>query len=449
MGRCRAAASLFLVLAVFFSGCSRSSYPAAGVKEAILKICREEYGIEELDVQIAGDTLGVFLPLGKLFASDFKETAVAGKVRNLESLFEPSPEALEKVEDVLFSLSRVILSTDYPFKFYVLEATDVEKTGMQLVVTGHVEDMKRVRVWDISRNEYRKRLIHDLKLNRAVLWHRPVRNFFKDLSRLPVEEVKRKYFKADFPSAVFEQFFLGSFWNGSPRFKKYKWEILDIRSTAVQKDQAFVYVKVQAPLNNPEARPQELQYIFAVAVHEVGGEILKIIPFQYRDEQGNLQTIPFPPELQAAASLDRWEIEFALKEVQVGDFLAQQMTRRAQGIFSSDERIQNTFRDLKMNFEYDDTQAEPFFAWQVEAVLKEFNRYTKESIAQHEDMVYVLELILREFVEVMRGYKFEDYGSLRLNVVQEPVAWVFAKQDLELFRRKKITLKDLLTTPLR
>lgn len=436
------------MLAVFYSGCSRSSYPGAGVKDAILKICREEYGIEELDVKIAGDTIGVFLPLGKLFASDFKDAAVTGKIRNLESLFEPSPEALEKVEDVLFSLSRVILSTDRPLKFYVLEATDVEKTGMQLVVTGYVEDMKRVRVWDISRNEYRKRLIHDLRLNRAVLWHRPVRNFFKDLSSLPAEEVKTKYFKADFPPTIFEQFFLGSFWKGNPRFKKYKWEILDIRSTPLQKDQAFVYVKVQVPLDNPEAKPQEFQYIFVVSMTEGGGDILKIIPFQYRDEQGKLQTIPFPPELQAAASLDRWEIEFPLKEVQVGDFLAQQMTRRVQGILASDERIQNTFRDLKINFEYK-AQPAPFFAWQVEAILKEFNRYTKESMALHEDMGYVLDLILREFVDVMRSYQFEDYGSVRLNIVQEPLAWVFSKEDLELFRRKKITLKDLLTTPLR
>lgn len=438
-------ASLIFGLAVFLftaQGCNKDSYPADQVKESILKICREEYGIQDIEVKIAGETIGVFLPLGKLFAADFKEAAVTGKVRNLETLFEPSPEALEKVEDVLFSVSRVILSTNRPFKFYVLEATDVDKTGMQLVVSGYVEDMKRVRFWDISRNEYRKRLIHDLKMNRAVLWHKVVRQFFKDLSEQPVEIVQKKYFGPEMPTEVLKALFNKAVITDISKTHKIEWKIVDIRSAAVRKNEILVYTKVQAPAEALQGKAKQLQFIFVVGLREEKERIVRIIPFQYQEKDGTFKEVSFPKELDIEDNLNRWETEFDLKEIDLGDFLAQQMSRRVQGIANSDERIQNTFRDVKMEFTYH-KEDQPYFSLDMEVALKDFNHYSKGSLVHHEDMVYLLNLVFKEFADVMRSYQFGNYEALQLQVAQDPSPWTVSRDEMELFRRKKIDIQSL------
>ena len=431
-----------------FAGCSNNSYPSDKLKDALLQICRDEYGIEDIDVKIAGQTIGVYLPLKKLFAADFKEAAVTGKVRNLETLFEPSPEALEKVEDVLFSISRVILSTDKDLQFYVLQATDIEKTGMQLVLTGFVNDIKRVRVWDISRNEYRKRVIHELRLNRAVMWHRPVRKFFKDLENLPLEQVQKKYFGETLPAEAIQNLFFNSLLPEGVQGPRRKWEILDIRSAPIQKNEILVYTKVKSDIQDLPPDGKELQYLFLLSLSEEEARIVRIIPFQYRDEAGEMKHIPFPKELQIEDNLDHWEQEFPLEEVKLGSFLAQQLTRRVQGLVAGDERIQNTFREVKMEFEYNESpDKKPYFSLNLEAILRDFNNYSRQSVVFHEDMLYLLNLISREFVDLLRSYMFGDFDYLRLNVAQEPTQWILGREDLELFRRKRIDLQGLLSVP--
>jgi hypothetical protein len=440
--------ALLFALLGFGAGCTTESYDSNNLKQALSEICEKEYGIEDIDVKVKGETIGVYLPLKKLFAADFKEAAVTGKVRNLETLFEPSPEALEKVEDVLFSISRVLLSTTRPLKFYVLEATDIEKTGMQLVLTGCVDDIKRVRVWDISRNEYRKRVIHELRLNRAVIWHKPVHKFFRDLEDLTISQVKTRYFgEAMEQDAVQKLFFNAIREDNAPEEQKSEWEILDIRSAAVQRNQVLVYTKVKC--TKPGSKESsELQYLFILAVTGDEGKIARIVPFQYKSEDGQLQKIPFPKELRIQENLEQWESEFQMEEVKMGPFLAQQLTRRVQALIAGDERVQNTFREAKMDFIYHEEEpAKPYFSLETEAVLRDLNNYTRQSLVLHEDMIYLLTLASREFVEVLRSYQFGSYDYLKVSLAQEPAPWVIGREDLELFRRKKVDLQGLLTLP--
>ncbi len=446
---CRLRSWMVVLSLCVLTSCSQQSYPAEKIKESLTKICRTEYGIEELDVQIAGETIGVYLPLKKLFAADFKEAVVTGKVRNLETLFEPSPEALEKVEDVLFSISRVLLSTDKPFKFYVLEATDIEKTGLQLVLIGYVDDVKRVRLWDISRNEYRKRVIHELKLNHAVMWHRPVRQFFKDLSDLPVTEVRKKYFQEQVPDTVLETLFLFNRpGHLAPKPGEVDWNVLEMRSAQAKKNEILVYARVKPYGGSYDfSANTEFAYLFVLSLPEEGAQITRIIPFQYLNDTGQLKKIPFPKELQIEENLENWQQEFKLEEVVLGSFLAQQLTRRVQAMASGDERIQNTFREIKLNFDYHPEAGNPGFSLDLETTLRDFNNYSRDSLIFHEDMLYLLNLASREFVDVLRSYQFGDYGYLRLNLAQDPAPRVFGREDLELFRRKKIDFQSLLSLP--
>ncbi len=178
------------------------------------------------------------------------------------------------------------------------------------------------------------------------------------------------------------------------------------------------------------------------------GKIARIVPFQFKDENGQLQKIPFPKELQIQENLEQWESEFQLEEVKTGAFLAQQLTRRVQGIIAGDERVQNTFREAKMDFIYHEEEpARPYFSLEIEAVLRDLNNYNRQSLLFHEDMIYLLTLASREFVEVLRSYQFAEFDYLKVSLAQDPAPWILGREDLELFRRKKVDLQGLLSLP--
>ena len=444
----------FLILGLctlFVTGCTVDSYPPEKIKESLADICRKEYGIAEIDVKIVGTTIGVYLPLKELFAADFAEAAVSGKVRNLETLFEPSADAMNKVEDVLFSISRVILSTSRKLDFYVLFATDIEKTGLQLVLVGNVDDIKRVRVWDISRDEYRKRVIHELRLSRGAIYQKTVREFFRDLHTLPLAKIREKYFSSSVSDPVIQSLFLNQLAGEGPEKKPAtNWDILDLRSIPFQGNRSFVYAKVRpifaSSLKGEDEEGPAMEYLFLLAIENKHPQLVRVIPFQFQGPSGQLQKIPFPEELQISQNLDQWESDFEVKEVQMGPVLAQQLTRRAQALAAMDERIQNTFRDVKLNFDYAGAPPASHFSLGVQATLKDLNNYPQGSIMLHEDMLYLLNIVSREFVDVLRGYHFGEYEHLTLRVAQEPYDIVLAREDLELFRRKKLDMHTLLAS---
>jgi len=71
---------------------------------------------------------------------------------------------------------------------------------------------------------------------------------------------------------------------------------------------------------------------------------------------------------------------------------------------------------------------------------------TMERVIGDEDVLYVLEAALREFVLVIRSYRFTDYD--RLELIWEPAgasqAFKISPDELDLFRRKKRELQQLL-----
>lgn len=437
------------LISLFAAGCSQQSYQAGKLKEAVAGICQKEYGISNVDAKVVGKTLGVFLPLDQLFARDFKEALTSGKVDNVENLFQPSEEAMNKVEDVLFTISRVVLSTDQPLDFYILKAADVDNTGLELVLEGTVEDVKRVRIWDISRDEYRKRVVHELRLNPALLWHKPVRQFFRELTAMPSESIQKKYFRGLMGEETFEKF-LSAFGVTVRDLQGLKADILDVRSTAFEDNGAVVYAKVRLNKTSGTAESGGMTYEF---LFMMGGtsdhpQILKIIPFQYRDETGSLKKIEFPEELAIEDNLSEWDQEFDVKDMTLGPFLAEQITRRVQGMMSVDERVHNTVRQGSVKFSYHEETVPPHFSLEMDILLRDQLPPAKgQSQVYHDDMLYILNLISKEFVNVLRSYRFGDYAYLELDLAQDPVPVILKREDLDLFRRNKIDMQGLLSSP--
>lgn len=440
-------------LGLLLSACTET-YAPDRVKDSIQEICRKEYGIEKIDVKIVGSTIGVFLPLKKLFAADFKDTLLAGKTAaDVEDLFHPSPEALDQVEDVLFSISRVLLSTDLKLQFYVLQATDVEKTGLQLVLIGYVDDIKRVRLWDISRNEYRKRVLHEIRLNRAVVWHRPVTQFFRELEKSPTLESLQPHFVRPLSSPLIESLF---FFNpdaaaGVPS-PSSRWKLGELRSTLVAPTRILVHVPVELEYDPRKVSPgalkvppgSALEYFMIVSFASEPGRILRVIPISYLDAAGAIQKLPLSDEFNFRTDQDSWQIEFPLSEIRLGDFLAEQLSRRTQALLAQDERIQNTFDEIRMTFRYQKDVPQKYFMLELDAKPKTHTPLRAQPSALDEDVLYLLNLASREFVDLLRSYQFSDYEFLQLNLASDPLARILAREELELFRRNKADLQGIL-----
>ncbi len=432
-----------LALALCLFGCSSQTYKGDKLKEAIVQICAKENGIQNVDVKVVGTTIGVYLPLQKLFSADFKNALLAGKVKDVQALLEPSAEAIEKVEDVLFAISRVLLSTERKIDFYELQAVDVEKTGMSLMLLGNVDDIRRVRVWDISRDEYRRRIIHELKANRTARWHQPVRQFFDDLNRLSINDVRKAYFGENLPVDALKGLFFFQVQDGA-NSPHPQWDVLDLRSIPAQKNQVLVYARVKSHGGNIKANyPSELQYLFLLGVSEEKVVILRIIPFQYLDANGAPQKVPFPKELGIQDNLDKWDEEFMVKAVDMGEFIAEQTSRRIQAILAQDERMQNTFREVKVDLAYDKDKKPAIYRLNIAATLSDFNNYPSQSILFHEDMLYFLNLVIKEFNTVTHAYHFDAFSGLELKLAQEPKIWSLDKSELESFRKGKVKIRDL------
>ncbi len=141
--------AMALGFVLFTAGCGNVTYPKATLKKSIVEICKREYGIEGIDVGIFGTTLAVYLPLVGLFNTSLSV----------------SKEAQEKIQDVLLSASRVVLSTDADIKFYCVIVQDIRIPEIQIVIVNYVDDVKRAFFYDISRGEYFKRTLMDMNEN--------------------------------------------------------------------------------------------------------------------------------------------------------------------------------------------------------------------------------------------------------------------------------------------
>jgi hypothetical protein len=140
-------------------------------------------------VATAGKTIGIYLPLKDL----------------IDFTFAVSKSASEKINDVILSVTRVAISTDAKFDFYCIIAHDVRIPEIQIVIIKSVDDVKRFLLTDISRSEYSKRMIIDMRLNPQAQKERALRGIFEKmkLDKRWQEDVLNDFFRAE-PSELGE-----------------------------------------------------------------------------------------------------------------------------------------------------------------------------------------------------------------------------------------------------
>jgi len=177
----------FTFLLFTLPGCG-PTYPKGKIEESILKLCKDEYKLD-VKVETIGHTIAIYVPLPDL----------------MDFTFAITKSASEKINDVILSVSRVTLSTDAEFNFYCIIAHDVKMPEIQIVIIKSVDDVKRFLLNDISRNEYSKRMIVDLRLNPQSQKERAIKEVFQkmNLDKKWQEEVMNDFFRTE-PSSLGE-----------------------------------------------------------------------------------------------------------------------------------------------------------------------------------------------------------------------------------------------------
>ena len=170
-----------LFLSTYLCGCTET-YPEDKIKESILKICKEEYKSDVL-VETAGRTMVIYLPLSGLMDFSFALTKPAS----------------EKINDVIFSAARVALSTDAKIDFYCVIAHDVKMPELQIIIIKNVEDVKRLFANDISRGEYLKRMLVDLRWSPQAKKEQVIKEVFSRMNLDPKwqDQVMADFFRSE------------------------------------------------------------------------------------------------------------------------------------------------------------------------------------------------------------------------------------------------------------
>ncbi|MCX5679400.1 MAG: hypothetical protein NTZ95_01835 [Candidatus Omnitrophica bacterium] len=171
--------SVFCLLST--AGCG-PTYPKEKFKESIIRLCKKEYSLD-VKVKTVGKTVAIYLPLTNLLDFTFALTTDAG----------------EKINQVILNVTRVVLSTDAEYDFYCVMAHDVRIPEIQIVIIKSVEDVRRFLLGDISRGEYGKRMLIDMRIAPQAQKERAIKDVFDRMSidKKWQEGVMQDFFMSD------------------------------------------------------------------------------------------------------------------------------------------------------------------------------------------------------------------------------------------------------------
>ncbi len=171
----------WLLAAFLFTGCGYT-YPKERTTESIIDLCKKEYNID-VKVTAVGKTIGIYIPLNDL----------------IDFTFAISKTASEKINDVILSVTRVAISTDARFDYYCIIAHDVRIPEIQIIIIKSIDDVKRFLLSDVSRGEYSKRMIVDMRLSPQAQKEKAIKEIFEKMKLDPKwqEDVMDDFFRTE------------------------------------------------------------------------------------------------------------------------------------------------------------------------------------------------------------------------------------------------------------
>ncbi len=323
---CKSLYIFFAVLLFIYGlgGCS-PTYPKDKFNESIVRVCKNEYKID-VKVEAIGKTIAIYLPLENL----------------IDFTFAITKSASEKINDVILSVSRVALSTDAKFDFYCIIAHDVRIPELQIVIIKSVDDVKRFLLSDISRGEYSKRMLIDIRLNPQAQKEHAIKQVF---SKMAVDS---------------------------------KW-------------------------------------------------------------QDQVMNDFFRSEPAVLGDMGYWNGRFYIKDITLSEFLADEIASRVRFEFKEDKFLSETFVLKSSKGTYISKDGKNFFKFEIEISPKGL-----EGLDEKVGADKITDNVLKVAALVLHGYRFDAFDYIEIiNQTYGNVVKV-SKSDLENFRMKKVTLKDII-----
>jgi len=402
-------------VAGFLASCGPISYPKDRLTQSVVRICKEEYGLE-VKAQFVETTLGAMVSIPGLVdelrrrtsgsAPEIPPVFVEGRhseqgfdfrvftrgqfvrVREREVPDEGRPpeepsEPIRKLQKVSTAMMRVCLSTDAPVEFYRLIARDPGPESLDVILSGHILDSKRVQFYSISVGELQGR--HEISVRRhpEEVGRQTVAGFLRDLRRRPLPQLLSRYTA---PSKRFGEL-LPMVMGAALVLKGQEEDLLDEEWPARQIKRDVVLVNV--PLKGI-GEPGAL--LFTVHLPENEGFLLAI---------DRWDAPALPQEYQYLGPPERWEEFFYLEPVSLPDFLTEQIAKRVM------------------------TEFKP--------VGSESNKVPEGKLATADEVTHAL---AGAAAYVFGSYDFKDFQEIKVVDALKGTRWVISASDLSLYQRR-------------
>ena len=402
---------VIILLSTVLSSCNKPSYPTGKVEDSVLKLCKDEYKLENVKTKITGSTLGVYIPVKGLVDPDLKLNQDAGK----------------KIEDVAMSIHRVVTSTDQPLKFYILTARDTKTTGAEFILTGFVYDVVRVRLFDISRGEYFQRILRDFRFNSSIAGEQKIRALFDSLNQNAslAENVK---------SIFYPIYMIG-------KKNTQKIEIAEVESKEISDHESLFYVKTKEEY---EAAPGfeayttifppgfTNEYLLLIDLSLLTSPVKEVVS-KYFYSNNEIRQRNLKDTFEQYKDIGLIGIDgFPKKDLDIGWFLGQQISRRIKSLFEENEKLKNKFK-----------VASSLGGIENGVFRFKFNISSDKNLPENEKRIF--SEILQMTGTVLHLYSFEDYKGVEfINGPNGERKVYLSKEDLEKFRKNKLNLEKLL-----
>ena len=146
--------TIFIILLPLF-GCIENfepTYKEEDIPHLVKQICKDEYNLDVITKRIS-NTLWVYAPLTKILHKDYG--IKPDKVFN--------EETSDKIRNILTTIGRVLINSDYTPEFFVLVVLDID-IGLDYRMIGYVLDVKKSYAGFIPWTEANRRYVTKFRI---------------------------------------------------------------------------------------------------------------------------------------------------------------------------------------------------------------------------------------------------------------------------------------------
>lgn len=188
-----------VLICIFFTllvtGCrpAQPTYSKKSIEEAIIALCKKEYNTQP-KVWLLGETLWIYIPQPQLITKEAQW----------------NKETIEKVNKVKMGACRVVLSMNPRPKFMAVVASDIGEYGIDCTIINWINDIIKVQLQNISRDEFFRRSVIKIEDNPRALFDREGKHIEKKDIKLEdflVEQIAQRINASFTSEAKFKDYF--------------------------------------------------------------------------------------------------------------------------------------------------------------------------------------------------------------------------------------------------